>query len=121
MSNRVSRQLALGQSTPIYVAEVAGNVAPRAQCIGDPTCTQLSRDEFITYDDIYNIAYAIGNRKTRKDMTSWKDDLKSQGYFTYYDEDKDQFYGFSSPCCLHSQLKPEHSLSKKRTFQRSRA
>jgi hypothetical protein len=71
--------------------------------LNDPTCTRLSRDEFITYDDIYNIAYAIGNKKTRKDKDQfvsaklWMDDLKSQGYFTYYDEEKGQFHGFSSP------------------------
>lgn len=64
---------------------------------------RLSRDNFITYEDVYNIYYALRENELRKDKLDsksanlWMQDLKSRGFFTYYDQDKNLFYGFSTP------------------------
>jgi len=64
---------------------------------------RLSRDNFITYDDVYNIYYALQEKELRKDnhdSTSaalWMQELEAQGFFIYYDKKDGLFHGFSTP------------------------
>ena len=73
--------------------------------------SRLARDDFVTYDDVYNIYYAITAKQMRKDKdpaTSarlWMEDLHSQGYFTYYDQEHGLYHGFSSPWQLNELTK----------------
>ena len=71
------------------------------ECSGDDQ--RLSRDNFVTYGDVYNVLYALTVKQMRKDdnpTTSaqlWMDDLKRQGYFTYCDQEHSLYYEFLSP------------------------
>ncbi|KFH63563.1 hypothetical protein MVEG_10972 [Podila verticillata NRRL 6337] len=64
---------------------------------------RLSRDNFITYDDVYNIYYALREKELRKDNQDrvsaalWMQDLEARGFFTYYDEKDGLSHGFSTP------------------------
>jgi len=64
---------------------------------------RFARDDFITYDDVYNILYAITAARIRKDENPevsaglWMQSLKQQGYFVYYDTEHSLYHGFSSP------------------------
>ncbi|OAQ28296.1 hypothetical protein K457DRAFT_38118, partial [Linnemannia elongata AG-77] len=61
------------------------------------------RGNFITYDDVYNILYAITAKEVRKsddDTISarlWMEQLDKNNYFTFYDKVTDLYHGFSSP------------------------
>ena len=63
---------------------------------------RFSRDDFVTYDDVYNILYAIMIKRMRKHENPtisarlWMEHLRQQGDFTYYDDDKGEYHGFSS-------------------------
>ncbi|KAF9209381.1 hypothetical protein BGZ59_010145, partial [Podila verticillata] len=63
---------------------------------------QLSRDDFITYEDVYNIWHKIATRAMRKDQDpvlsamKWMEEFSRNKAFTFYDsEDKSfgQYYG----------------------------
>ncbi|KAI7828026.1 hypothetical protein BC939DRAFT_512736 [Gamsiella multidivaricata] len=62
-----------------------------------------SRDDFITYDDVYNLLYALTAKQMRKDddplisARLWMEDLENQNYFTYYDREHGLYHRFSSP------------------------
>ncbi|KAF9994584.1 hypothetical protein BGZ79_000653 [Entomortierella chlamydospora] len=65
---------------------------------------QLSMTENpITYDDVNGLLYALTTTKTRKNEKPtisarlWMEELKGQGYFTYYDQRHGLYHGFSSP------------------------
>ncbi|KAF9271802.1 hypothetical protein BGZ88_005575 [Linnemannia elongata] len=63
----------------------------------------LFRDNFITYDDVYNILYDIKAKEVRKsnyDMISarlWMEELDRNNYFTFYGKANGVYHGFSSP------------------------
>jgi hypothetical protein len=64
---------------------------------------RLSKDNFITYNDVYNIYYALREKELRKDnhdrvsAALWMQDLEARGFFTYYDEKDGLSHGFSTP------------------------
>ncbi|KAF9915391.1 hypothetical protein FBU30_002030, partial [Linnemannia zychae] len=66
---------------------------------------QLSRDDFITYDDVYNIWYKVTTAAMRKDpdpvlsAMKWMEEFENNGGFTFYDKnDKTNglYFGFAS-------------------------
>ncbi|KAF9916862.1 hypothetical protein FBU30_001113 [Linnemannia zychae] len=66
---------------------------------------QLSRDDFITYDDVYNIWYKVTTAAMRKDSDpvlsamKWMEEFENNGGFTFYDKnDKTNglYFGFAS-------------------------
>ncbi|KAF8936257.1 hypothetical protein BGZ58_004395, partial [Dissophora ornata] len=66
---------------------------------------QLSRDDFITYDDVFNIWHKITTRAMRKDLdpvlsaVKWMEELERNKGFTFYDRDDKTsglYYGFAS-------------------------
>ncbi|KAF9920133.1 hypothetical protein FBU30_010074, partial [Linnemannia zychae] len=66
---------------------------------------RYSRDDFITYDDVYSIWYSIMVNKMRKDddavvsSVKWMEELENDGAFTYYDKDDrvgGLYFGFST-------------------------
>ena len=78
---------------------------------------QLSRDDFVTYDDVYNIWHKIITMKMRKDLDpvlsaiKWMEQFKSENAFTFYDQDDKTsglYYGFASTWQLQ-QLKSHGS------------
>ncbi|KAF9969185.1 hypothetical protein BGZ73_008569 [Actinomortierella ambigua] len=65
----------------------------------------FSRDDFITYDDIYNIWHGIMVTRMRKDddpvvsSIKWMEELDKDGAFTYYDKNDrvaGLYFGFST-------------------------
>ncbi|KAG0076253.1 hypothetical protein BGZ93_004011, partial [Podila epicladia] len=63
---------------------------------------QLSRDDFITYEDVYNIWHKITTRAMRKDKDPvlsamlWMEEFSRNKGFTFYDEEDKtfgQYYG----------------------------
>ncbi|KAF9310976.1 hypothetical protein BG006_004665, partial [Podila minutissima] len=63
---------------------------------------QLSRDDFITYEDVYNIWHKIATRAMRKDKDPvlsamrWMEEFSRNKGFTFYDEEDKtfgQYYG----------------------------
>jgi len=66
---------------------------------------QLSRDDFITYDDVYNIWHRITTTKMRKDpdpvlsAIKWMEEFGQNNAFTFYDMDdkpSGAYFGFAS-------------------------
>jgi len=66
---------------------------------------RFSRDDFITYDDVYNIWHKIMVSKMRKDddpiisSAKWMEELEKEGAFTYYDKGDHVgglYFGFST-------------------------
>src|SRR5690554_553878 len=66
---------------------------------------QLTRDDFLTYDDVYNIWYQITTETTRMNddptlsAIKWMEEFEANNGFTYYDRsDKTNgvYFGFSS-------------------------
>ncbi|KAF9916336.1 hypothetical protein FBU30_001445 [Linnemannia zychae] len=66
---------------------------------------QLSRDDFITYEDVYNIWYKLTNEKIRKDPNAtlsamkWMEEIENRGGFTFYDKGTTTtgvYFGFST-------------------------
>lgn len=70
---------------------------------------RITRDDVITYDDVYNEIYKVNNKEARKHQdpivsaNMWMTELEYNGYFTFHDP-LGQYYGFSSPWQLE-QLK----------------
>lgn len=68
---------------------------------------RFSRDDFVTYDDVYNILYTITATRIRKAENPevsaglWMESLQQQGYFVYYDKEHSLYHGFSSPWQLN--------------------
>ena len=77
----------------------------------DPSGMRLSRDQFNTYDDVYNIACAVNAERMRRaaeefeSAALWMEELRQQGYFVYFDKDNHQYYRFSSPWQLEQLVK----------------
>ncbi|KAF9553305.1 hypothetical protein EC968_010539, partial [Mortierella alpina] len=66
---------------------------------------QLSRDHFITYDDVYNIWYSHMIKAMRKDpdpvlsCIKWMEEFEENNAFTYYNKDdrvSGVYFGFAS-------------------------
>lgn len=66
---------------------------------------QLSRDDFITYDDVYNIWHRITTAAMRKDpdpvlsAMKWMEEFKGNNAFTFYNENdttSGMYFGFAS-------------------------
>ncbi|KAF9433018.1 hypothetical protein BGZ76_009984 [Entomortierella beljakovae] len=66
---------------------------------------QFTRDDFISYDDVYNIWYAITTKEMRKDphpvvsAIKWMEEIEAGGNFTYYDKNDrtlGTYFGFAS-------------------------
>ncbi|KAF9100382.1 hypothetical protein BGX27_000415, partial [Mortierella sp. AM989] len=64
---------------------------------------KFSRDNFISYDDVYNEWYKVTIASIRKDedvglsCRKWMKEFESKGYFTFYDESHSKYFGFASP------------------------
>jgi hypothetical protein len=65
----------------------------------------FSRDDFVTYEDVYNIWHSIISAKMRKDSDpvvsaiKWMEELNEDGAYTYYDhEDRTAgvYFGFAT-------------------------
>ncbi|KAF8925351.1 hypothetical protein BGZ47_003350, partial [Haplosporangium gracile] len=66
---------------------------------------RLSRDDFITYEDVYNIWHKINTAVMRKDTDAtlsamkWLEEIEGKGGFTFYNRvntAKSVFYGFAT-------------------------
>jgi len=66
---------------------------------------RLSRDDFVTYEDVYNIWHKINTATMRKDTDAtlsaikWLEEIEGKGGFTFYnrvDTAKCVFYGFAT-------------------------
>jgi hypothetical protein len=92
-----------GKSISVIMDSLTMDYRRFTRYMRDPSGARLTRDQFISYDDVYNIAYAINAKQMRRatdEMESaalWLVELKSQGYFVHHDEKNHQFHGFSSP------------------------
>ncbi|KAG0370143.1 hypothetical protein BGZ54_007573 [Gamsiella multidivaricata] len=62
---------------------------------------RITRDDIVTYDDVYNIFYQIKITESRRDedpvisSNKWMVEVGQQGYFTCFDK-RGVYYGFAS-------------------------
>ncbi|KAF9179471.1 hypothetical protein BGZ50_006890 [Haplosporangium sp. Z 11] len=104
---RIKAMLLRGMSISAIMHQLTMEHAAFTRFMEDDGGQRLSRDQFIAYDDVYNILYALTAKEMWKSddpVTSaklWMEDLKSQDYFTYYDSDHGLYHGFSSPWQLN--------------------
>ncbi|KAF9574015.1 hypothetical protein EC968_007567 [Mortierella alpina] len=62
-------------------------------CIMSGNGQQLSRDDFVTYDDVYNIWYAFMNKAIKKypdpflSCIKWMEEFEEDSAFNYYNND----------------------------------
>ncbi|KAG9319601.1 hypothetical protein KVV02_003870 [Mortierella alpina] len=103
MRERIKAMLMRGMSINAIMDRLTMDYASFSRFLEDPSHERLSRDKFISYEDVYNIAYVMNAKVMRKhaDQTVsvrlWMKDLERQGFFTYYDREHALFHGFSSP------------------------
>lgn len=80
---------------------------------------RLSRDDFITYEDVYNIWYKINNEMMRKDpdaslsAVKWLEEIENKGGFAFYDKLRPTsgiYFGFSTEWQLRQLRKYGQSL-----------
>jgi len=100
---RIKSMIMRGMSISAIMTQLTVDHARFTRLMEQGETQRLSRDDFITYDDVYNILYTITSKQMRKDANPiisaqlWMEELKSQGYFTYYDQENGLYHGFSSP------------------------
>lgn len=100
---RIKAMLMRGMSINAIMEQLTIDHARFARFLEGKGTMALSRDNFITYDDVYNILYAITAKEVRKsndDMISarlWMEELDRNNYFTFYDKANSVYHGFSSP------------------------
>ncbi|KAF9176616.1 hypothetical protein BGZ49_006088, partial [Haplosporangium sp. Z 27] len=100
---RIKSMIMRGMSISAIMAQLTVDHARFTRLMEQGETQRLSHDDFITYDDVYNILYTITSKQMRKDANPiisaqlWMEELKSQGYFTYYDQANGLYHGFSSP------------------------
>lgn len=92
-----------GMSITAIMNQLTMDHAKFARFLEGKETMALSRDNFITYDDVYNILHAITAKEVRKsddDTISarlWMEELDKNKYFTLYDKLNCLYHGFSSP------------------------
>ncbi|KAK3835514.1 MAG: hypothetical protein J3R72DRAFT_477448 [Linnemannia gamsii] len=92
-----------GMSITAIMDQLTMDHAKFARFLEGKETMALSRDSFITYDDVYNILHAITAKEVRKsddDTISarlWMEELDKNNYFTFYDKVNGLYHGFSSP------------------------
>lgn len=100
---RIRAMLLRGMSIQAIMDQLTVDHARFTRLMDNGEIQRLCRDDFITYDDVYNILYAITSKEMRKDNDQlisarlWMEELRNQGYFTYYDQEHGIYHGFSSP------------------------
>ncbi|KAF9082743.1 hypothetical protein BGX29_003640 [Mortierella sp. GBA35] len=89
---RVKAMLMRGMSINAIMEQLTMDHARFARFLEGKETMVLSRDDFITHDDVYNILYAITATEVRKsedDTISarlWMEELDRNNYFTFYDK-----------------------------------
>ncbi|KAI1286549.1 hypothetical protein EDD11_000266, partial [Mortierella claussenii] len=93
MRDRIKAMLMRGMSISAIMTQLTMDHAKFTRLMdGTGINPMFARDDFITYDDVYNIYYALTAKRIRKDdnaFTSarlWMEELHNRGYFTYYDK-----------------------------------
>jgi hypothetical protein len=100
---RIKAMIMRGMSITAIMDQLTMDHAKFARFLEGKETMALSRDNFITYDDVYNILNAITAKEVRKsddDTISarlWMEELDKNNYFTFYDKLNGLYHGFSSP------------------------
>ncbi|KAF9120081.1 hypothetical protein BGX30_003385 [Mortierella sp. GBA39] len=100
---RIKAMLMRGMSINAIMDQLTMDHAKFARFLDGKESMPLSRDNFVTYEDVYNILYAITAKEVRKsddDTVSarlWMEELDKDDYFTFYDKESDLYHGFASP------------------------
>jgi hypothetical protein len=100
---RIKAMIMRGMSIQAIMEQLTMDHAKFARFLEGKETMPLSRDNFITYDDVYNILHAITAKEVRKsddDIISarlWMEELDRNNYFTFYDKVNGLYHGFSSP------------------------
>ncbi|KAG0221718.1 hypothetical protein BGW42_007352, partial [Actinomortierella wolfii] len=103
IKRRIKAMLMRGMSIQAIMNHLTIDHARFTRLLEGNDTTPVSRDDFITYDDVYNILYAIVAKEVRKspdDVESaklWMEELEKNNYFTFYDKAHGLYHGFSSP------------------------
>jgi hypothetical protein len=109
--DRIKAMYLGGKSIAVIMNSLTMDYSRYISFVRKPGATRLTRDHFITYDDVYNIAYAINAKRMRKDADEfqsaklWLDHLKTEGYFVYHDTENHRYHGFSSKWQLEELVK----------------
>src|SRR5690554_3423260 len=102
IKERIKAILLRGMSIPAIMQQLTMDHASFTRFFEDGGNQRLSRDQFIAYDDVYNILYALNAKEMRKHDNAkesaklWMEELQEQGHFTYYDRENGEYHGFSS-------------------------
>lgn len=100
---RIKAMIMGGMSITAIMDQLTMDHAKFARFLEGKETMALSRDNFITYDYVYNILNAITAKEVRKsddDTISarlWMEELDKSNYFTFYDKLNGLYHGFSSP------------------------
>ncbi|KAG0038455.1 hypothetical protein BGZ83_003078, partial [Gryganskiella cystojenkinii] len=100
--DRIKAMYLDGKSISVIMDKLTIDYSRYTSLMRNPEGTRLTRDNFITYDDVYNIVYAINAKLMRKATDEfesarlWLDHLKADGYFVYHDTENHRYHGFSS-------------------------
>ncbi|KAF9926595.1 hypothetical protein FBU30_003843, partial [Linnemannia zychae] len=103
IKKRIKAMIMRGMSIQAIMTNLTVDHAKFTRFLEGEETLPLSRDNFITYDDVYNILHAITAKEVRKHNDEavsarlWMEELDRAGYFTFCDNDNDLFHGFSSP------------------------
>ncbi|KAF9971126.1 hypothetical protein BGZ75_001998, partial [Mortierella antarctica] len=101
--DKIKAMLLRGMTISTVMKQLTMDHAKFTRLLAGSDKTGFSRDDFISYDDVYNIFYDIMARQMRKDENAiisarlWMESLQQEGYFTYYDQEHGVYHGFSSP------------------------
>ncbi|KAF9976955.1 hypothetical protein BGZ75_010444, partial [Mortierella antarctica] len=97
--DRIKAMLLRGMTISTIMKQLTMDHAKFTRLLVDGKNSRFSRDDFISYDDVYNVFYDIMARRMRKDEDArisarlWMESLQEEGFFTYYDEE----HGFGIP------------------------
>ncbi|KAI1296258.1 hypothetical protein EDD11_007450 [Mortierella claussenii] len=106
--DRIKAMLMRGMSISAIMTQLTMDHAKFTRLMdGTGINSSFAQDDCITYDDVYNIYYALTAKRIRKDDNAfksarlWMEELHNRGYFTYYDKVRGLYHGFSSPWQLN--------------------
>ncbi|KAG0328836.1 hypothetical protein BGZ99_004324 [Dissophora globulifera] len=97
MRDRIKSMLMRGMSISTIMTQLTMDHAKFTRlmdCGSNSYGSRFARDDFVTYDDVYNIYYTMTAKQMRKDENPvisarlWMEELDSRGYFTYYDKEQ---------------------------------
>ncbi|KAG0365433.1 hypothetical protein BGZ54_006525, partial [Gamsiella multidivaricata] len=108
MRERIKAMLMGGMSISTIMTQLTMDHAKFTRLMdGAGISSRFARDDSITYEDVYNIYYALTVKRIRRDDNAfisarlWMEELHNRGYFTYYDKVRGLYHGFSSPWQLN--------------------